>query len=185
MPLIRFRHDGRPTLGVLRNAATPEVIPLPLSLAELLALPLTQAQAAVEHATGPVLPFSPADALPPVDEQEVWAAGVTYRRSRDGRMEESGDGTLYDLVYASARPEIFFKATPDRVVTDGDPVRHPRRLELERPRGRMGWSSMRAARSSDTSLGNDMSSRYIEGREPAVPAAGQDVRGRRAHSVLR
>jgi 2-dehydro-3-deoxy-D-arabinonate dehydratase len=163
MPLIRFRHDGRPTLGVLRNAATPEVIPLPLSLAELLALPLTQAQAAVEHATGPVLPFSPADVLPPVDEQEVWAAGVTYRRSRDGRIEESGNETLYDHVYASARPEIFFKATPGRVVTDGDPVGIRADSSWDVPEAEIGLVINSGGEILGYIAGNDMSSRSIEG----------------------
>ena len=53
--------------------------------------------------------------LPPIDDQDVWAAGVTYFRSRTARMEESkdaGGGSFYDRVYAAERPEIFFKATP-------------------------------------------------------------------------
>src|SRR5215467_15746999 len=64
--------------------------------------------------------FSPeTDALAPIGRQEVWAAGVTYFRSRTARMEESksaGGGDFYDRVYAADRPELFFKATPSRVV---------------------------------------------------------------------
>src|SRR4249919_1143207 len=61
----------------------------------------------------------PQDLLPPIGSQEVWAAGVTYYRSRDARMEESksaGGGDFYDRVYQAARPELFFKATAHRVV---------------------------------------------------------------------
>src|SRR5207253_6633231 len=62
--------------------------------------------------------------LPPLDQQEVWAAGVTYRRSREARERESaGAARFYDLVYTAERPELFLKATPRRVVGPGDPVR--------------------------------------------------------------
>jgi fumarylacetoacetate (FAA) hydrolase family protein len=64
--------------------------------------------------------------LAPIGQQEIWAAGVTYLRSRDARMEESkdaGGGSFYDKVYAAERPEIFFKATAHRVVATGDKVR--------------------------------------------------------------
>ena len=176
MPLVRFRHEGRPTLGVLRHATTPEVTALPLSLAELLALPLADAQAAVEQATGPALPFTSADALPPVDEQEVWAAGVTYRRSRDGRIEESGNETLYDHVYASARPEIFFKASPARVVTDGQPVGIRADSSWDVPEAEIGLVINAAGEIVGYLAGNDMSSRSIEGENALVPAAGQGVR---------
>src|SRR5205085_50711 len=63
--------------------------------------------------------------LAPVAQQEVWAAGVTYFRSRTARMEESeraGGGTFYDRVYSADRPELFFKATPHRVVGPDAPV---------------------------------------------------------------
>src|SRR5579883_3315445 len=69
--------------------------------------------------SGPELHFDPAGILAPAVSQEVWAAGVTYYRSRDARMEESrsaGGGDFYDRVYSAERPELFFKATPHRVV---------------------------------------------------------------------
>ena len=65
------------------------------------------------------------DMLPPIGYQEVWAAGVTYYRSRNARMEESktaGGGDFYDRVYHAERPELFFKATAHRVVGPGDKV---------------------------------------------------------------
>jgi 2-dehydro-3-deoxy-D-arabinonate dehydratase len=163
MPLVRFHHDGRPTLGVLRNAATPEVTPLSLSLAQLLALPLAEARSAVESATAAAVPFDLGDALPPVDEQEVWAAGVTYRRSRDGRIEESGNETLYDHVYASPRPEIFFKATAARVVTDGQPVGIRADSSWDVPEAEIGLVINAGGEIVGYLAGNDMSSRSIEG----------------------
>ena len=66
------------------------------------------------------------DLLPPIAGQEVWAAGVTYYRSRSARMEESshaGSGDFYDRVYSAPRPELFFKASPHRVVGHGGQVR--------------------------------------------------------------
>ena len=62
------------------------------------------------------------DLQAPIGDQEVWAAGVTYYRSREARMEESksaGGGDFYDRVYDAERPELFFKATPHRVVGPG------------------------------------------------------------------
>ena len=64
----------------------------------------------------------------PMDEQEIWAAGVTYLRSRDARMEESTEESVYDRVYDAERPEIFFKATRNRVSRHRQPVAHPRRF---------------------------------------------------------
>ena len=67
-----------------------------------------------------------AEIYAPIDFQEVWAAGVTYYRSREARMEEStdaGGGTFYDKVYEAPRPELFFKASPHRVVGTGQKVR--------------------------------------------------------------
>ena len=59
----------------------------------------------------------------PVERQEVWAAGVTYLRSKKARMEESGfSANAYDRVYEAARPEIFFKSLPQKVVSPGEPV---------------------------------------------------------------
>src|SRR5213078_2340252 len=70
-------------------------------------------------------PASPDSLLTPIGSQEVWAAGVTYVRSRDARIQESesaGGGDFYDRVYDAERPELFFKATPHRVVGPGSKV---------------------------------------------------------------
>src|SRR5579884_2437619 len=72
----------------------------------------------------PPVPLGEVTLLAPVDRQEVWAAGVTYKRSREARERESaGAARFYDLVYTALRPELFFKATPHRVVGPGGRVR--------------------------------------------------------------
>jgi 2-dehydro-3-deoxy-D-arabinonate dehydratase len=109
------------------------------------------------------------DLMAPIEDQEVWAAGVTYFRSRDARMAESkeaGGGDFYSRVYEAARPELFFKATPSRVVGTQDSVHirsdsrwnvpEPELALLISPRGAiLGYT-----------IGNDMSSRDIEGENP-------------------
>ena len=75
--------------------------------------------------------------LAPLDEQEVWGAGVTYERSKHAREQESEQGgSFYDLVYRAHRPELFFKATPSRVVGPGQPIRVRRDSSLVRSRAR-------------------------------------------------
>lgn len=158
MPLLRFNHQGKPTVGVVEK---DQVRPLEQSLAELLALPLDQARELIESpSTDPV---GADDLLPPVDVQEVWAAGVTYRRSRDGRIEESGNETLYDHVYSSPRPEIFFKSTPERVVTHEDPIGIRADSGWDVPEAEIGLVINSAGQIFGYLVGNDMSSRSIEG----------------------
>jgi 2-dehydro-3-deoxy-D-arabinonate dehydratase len=119
--------------------------------------------------SAPVPSPSPNEILAPIGSQEVWAAGVTYFRSRSARIEESRDargGSFYDRVYSAVRPELFFKATARRVVGPGANVRvrtdarwsvpEPELTLLINPRGEiMGYT-----------IGNDMSSRDIEGENP-------------------
>ena len=85
--------------------------------------PIGLAKFLIDRKAAP-LPFQQVKFLAPIDQQEVWAAGVTYKRSQVARMEESESGAShYDKVYTAPRPEIFFKATPSRVSGPGDPVR--------------------------------------------------------------
>src|SRR3954454_12051186 len=75
-------------------------------------------------AAGPEVSLASVRLLAPIDTQEVWGAGVTYERSKVARQEESEQGgSFYDLVYRAPRPELFFKATPSRVVGPGEPIR--------------------------------------------------------------
>lgn len=105
--------------------------------------------------------------LPPIDQQEVWAAGVTYRRSRTARMEESvGAARFYDLVYEAPRPELFFKATPHRVAGPGMPVRIRRDAAWNVPEPEIALVLTSALRLVGFTIGNDMSSRDIEGENP-------------------
>ena len=105
--------------------------------------------------------------LAPIHSQEVWAAGVTYLRSRDARMEESKDGgSVYDRVYAADRPEIFFKATPHRVVGNGGAVRIRSDSKWNVPEPEVGLAINSAGRIFGYTVGNDMSSRDIEGENP-------------------
>jgi len=137
------------------------------TLADLLAVPLDQARAVVEAAARGARSDMPGEkALPPVDRQEVWAAGVTYMRSRDGRKEESGHGSLYDHVYDNDRPELFFKSSPWRVVGDGDAVGIRVDSGWDVPEAEVGLVLNAAGEVFGYTLGNDMSSRSIEGDNP-------------------
>lgn len=100
----------------------------------------------------------------PVERQEVWAAGVTYLRSKTARMEESDfSATAYDRVYEAERPEIFFKAVAEKVVASGEPVgvRRDARWSVPEPELALVLSSRGAL--VGCTVGNDMSSRDIEG----------------------
>jgi 2-dehydro-3-deoxy-D-arabinonate dehydratase len=135
---------------------------LPLGLDSLLGMPLADARAVVETATGPGPTGTPRH-LPAVDRQEVWAAGVTYLRSRDGRMEESVDGSPYDRVYTAERPELFFKSLPHRVVGDGEAVGIRADSAWNVPEAELGLVVNSAGEIFGYLVGNDMSSRSIEG----------------------
>lgn len=105
--------------------------------------------------------------LAPIDAQEVWAAGVTYVRSQAARMEESeAAADCYDRVYRSARPELFFKATPHRISGPGQPVRvrYDSKWSVPEPEVTLVLNS-RLQRVGFT-IGNDMSARDIEGENP-------------------
>lgn len=105
--------------------------------------------------------------LAPIDQQEVWAAGVTYKRSMAARMEESESAaTLYDKVYASARPELFFKATPSRVVGTGGKLRIRQDSKWNVPEPELALILNSRMQLVGFAVGNDMSSRDIEGENP-------------------
>ncbi|HUE72132.1 MAG TPA: fumarylacetoacetate hydrolase family protein [Pirellulaceae bacterium] len=105
--------------------------------------------------------------LPPIDHQEVWAAGVTYKRSRTARMEESTSAaSCYDLVYASPRPELFFKASPHRVSGPGQPLRIRADSDWNVPEPEMTLVINSEIKLVGFTIGNDMSSRDIEGDNP-------------------
>ena len=103
----------------------------------------------------------------PVERQEVWAAGVTYLRSRTARMEESGqNASVYDRVYTAERPELFFKALADKVVASGDAVGIRRDAAWSVPEPELALVLNSRGRIVGYTIGNDMSSRDIEGENP-------------------
>jgi len=111
----------------------------------------------------------PTDLLSPVSTQEVWAAGVTYFRSRTARMEESkdaGGGSFYDRVYAAERPEIFFKAAPHRVAAPGAAMHLRRDSKWMVPEPELTLVITRNGKLIGHTVGNDLSCRDIEGENP-------------------
>lgn len=114
-----------------------------------------------------LVPLSEVKMLSPVDQQEVWAAGVTYKRSQVARMEESESAAShYDKVYTADRPELFFKATPHRVSGPGQPlrVRHDSKWSVPEPEFTLVINA--SGRIVGYTIGNDMSARDIEGENP-------------------
>lgn len=102
--------------------------------------------------------------LAPVEQQEIWAAGVTYLRSKKARMEESDfSATAYDRVYEAPRPEIFFKALGAKVVTSGEPVGIRADAKWNVPEPELALVLNRRGQLVGYAAGNDMSSRDIEG----------------------
>ncbi len=104
--------------------------------------------------------------LAPLESQEVWACGVTYERSRDARMRESSQASVYDLVYDADRPEVFFKATPARVVGPGTAVVIRADSGWDVPEPELALVLNSALEIVGYTIGNDVSSRAIEGQNP-------------------
>jgi 2-dehydro-3-deoxy-D-arabinonate dehydratase len=105
----------------------------------------------------------------PIASQEVWAAGVTYFRSRSARMEESksaGGGNFYDRVYTAERPELFFKGTAHRVVGHRDKVAIRSDASWSVPEPELALLISASGKITGYTIGNDMSSRDIEGENP-------------------
>ena len=107
--------------------------------------------------------------IAPIKNQEIWASGVTYMRSKEARMEESkdaGGGTFYDKVYDADRPELFFKATPNRTVGNLGTVRIRADSTWDVPEPELTLFITSEGSIEGYSIGNDMSSRSIEGENP-------------------
>jgi 2-dehydro-3-deoxy-D-arabinonate dehydratase len=157
--LARVESEGRAVWTVRRG---DEYSPLGMTLSELLRVPADEARQRVEQATGAGI--RPDRLLAPIDpQQEVWAAGVTYARSREGRIEEATDGTPYDRVYSADRPELFFKSTGARVVGPGGAVGVRADSAWNVPEPELGLVLDAAGRVFGYVAGDDASSRSIEG----------------------
>jgi 2-dehydro-3-deoxy-D-arabinonate dehydratase len=125
-------------------------------------------EALAEAAAGPGVAQAPPDArvLAPVGGQEVWAAGVTYERSRDARVEESETPDHYERVYDADRPELFVKASPGRVRATGEPIGIRADSSWDVPEPELGVVVDSHGEVAGYLLGNDVSSRSIEGDNP-------------------
>jgi 2-dehydro-3-deoxy-D-arabinonate dehydratase len=120
-------------------------------------------------ATAPIEPPAADAVRAPIGGQEVWAAGVTYLRSRTARVEEAqaaGGGDFYDRVYDAARPEVFFKATPHRIVGPGGAMHLRRDSRWIVPEPELVLVITRRGAVIGYSVGNDLSCRDIEGENP-------------------
>jgi 2-dehydro-3-deoxy-D-arabinonate dehydratase len=113
---------------------------------------------------GPVPPG--ARVLAPVAGQEVWASGVTFERSREARNEEAGPVDIYDRVYAAERPELFLKAVPGRVRGPGEPIGVRADSGWDVPEPELALVANATGELVAYTVGNDVSSRSIEGENP-------------------
>ncbi len=170
MQIVRFRAaDGQIALGVFRNDRVVARFKAPHdSVPALLRLPLDEFRDGVQRAVaGTGLPEPDATLLAPVDGlTEVWAAGVTYLRSRDARMEESTEKSVYDRVYDAERPEIFFKANARRVVGPEGRIAVRADSTWDVPEPELAIVVNAHAEIVGYTIGNDVSSRSIEGENP-------------------
>lgn len=172
MPLCYFRpreaaHDFQ-LLGWV-DITAGRIAPLDSSLADLLEMPAAARTEQIRDevaAADANVSLDDAWLLPPIDEQEVWAAGVTYERSRDARMEESQTNDIYDRVYDAKRPEIFFKAPAYRCVGPYEPVAFRHDSDWNVPEPELALVIDGRGEVAGYTIGNDVSSRSIEGDNP-------------------
>ncbi|HEY8454621.1 MAG TPA: fumarylacetoacetate hydrolase family protein [Actinopolymorphaceae bacterium] len=138
-------------------------------VAELLRLPYQEIRERIAAAgnAGDTVPADDVLVLPPVDGRtEVWASGVTYERSKDARVAESSEKTVYEKVYEAQRPELFFKAPAWRVVTDAEPIGIRADSGLDVPEPELGLVVNAHGEIVGYVVCNDVSSRVIEGENP-------------------
>ncbi|HWE36854.1 MAG TPA: fumarylacetoacetate hydrolase family protein [Isosphaeraceae bacterium] len=168
MQLARYRgDDGTARVGAVEAGRVFELAGV-AALCDVLHDddPAARARAARDPGD-PGMPLESVPLLAPIDRQEVWGAGVTYQRSKEARQEESEQGgSFYDLVYRADRPELFFKATPSRVVGPGRAIRVRRDTEWCVPEPELALVLSPKLRLVGFTVGNDVSARDIEGRNP-------------------
>ncbi len=136
------------------------------SLDVLLHLRVEQLRALIERVPRPPAVAQPMKTIKPVESQEVWAAGLTYRRSRDARVEETTTPDPYDRAYAAERPELFFKATASRVRGPGEAIRIRTDSTWDVPEPELAVVCNSSGEIVGYTIGNDVSSRSIEGENP-------------------
>lgn len=161
-PLATDQGSGGAFLATLLQLPNPLQVLID-SYSRLTGSPTVSFEALLAAPVDPTVPHL----LPPLDLQEVWAAGVTYQRSKVARMEESaGASRFYDLVYDAERPELFLKATPSRVSGPNGPVRIRKDADWNVPEPEAALLFSPSMQLVGYTVGNDMSSRDIEGENP-------------------
>jgi 2-dehydro-3-deoxy-D-arabinonate dehydratase len=151
---------------MLTVARAGELFPMEASLGELLGAGRSQLRSAVQRALDGAPLTAATELLAPVDVQEVWASGVTYRRSAKAREQESVAADLYSLVYEAERPELFLKATPRRVPPPGAPLRIRVDSGWDVPEPELALVLDSQAEVVGYLVADDLSSRAIEGANP-------------------
>lgn len=170
MHIVRFAaspHADSPSLGVSDGAIVTELAEVG-GVGELLRLPAAELRERCAESGGPRHEAAAVRVLPPVDgHMEVWAAGVTYHRSREARVVESErSADVYQQVYEAERPELFFKSAAWRVTGDGETVAIRTDSGIDVPEPELGLVVNRHAEIVGYTVVNDMSSRTIEGENP-------------------
>jgi 2-dehydro-3-deoxy-D-arabinonate dehydratase len=178
MRIVRYlNEDGTPSLAAVTDEEQIFVLPF-TDFLELIneadtqnATPLALVQTIIADVRPLTVSFDQLNLLVPIEAPEVWAAGVTYERSRDARNYESTGGkldisTFYDKVYEAERPEIFFKSTAARTVGPQHNVCLRSDSEWQIPEPELGLVINKHGKILGYTIGNDMSSRDIEGENP-------------------
>jgi 2-dehydro-3-deoxy-D-arabinonate dehydratase len=166
MEIVRYAGAGRDPLAGVRDGSGVHPLPVP-TVAALLAMPLAAIRSATAEALAAPAVDGPVTLLAPADgRMEVWAAGVTYFRSREARLEESGGADFYGRVYDAPRPELFFKSVPWRVVTHGQPIAVRRDSALNVPEAELAIVVSSAREIVGYTICDDVSSRTIEAENP-------------------
>ena len=170
MHLARIQTDRGPAVARIENnfATVLDLTSTGMqTLSQLLSSHrLVELARSLPTASAPI-PLDSVKWLPPIDDQEVWAAGVTYKRSQTARMEESeAAASCYDRVYTAARPEIFFKATPNRCSGHNGLLRIRSDATWNVPEPELTLVISNQGKIVGYTVGNDMSSRDIEGDNP-------------------
>lgn len=162
--VCRYELGGRTAVGIL--LPNEKVQPVPIgSMAELLALPVTEIRRLVDQA-GRGDDLTPDRLLAAPDRQEVWAAGVTYERSRAARVAESGLIDVYTRAHEAERPELFFKAPAERVVPPGGAGRLRTDSTWDACEPELVLVVNSIGEIVGYTIGNDLSSRSIEAENP-------------------
>lgn len=161
--LRRVSRDGREELVYTSEAG---LHPVGRPLGELLAAGLGELHGAVDEALARAPVDGDIEVLRPVDHQEVWASGVTYERSVQARKEETVVADVYDLVYTAERPELFLKAPAWRVTAPGRSLRVRADSEWDVPEPELALVTTAAGEIAGYLVGDDLSSRSIEGANP-------------------